>query len=84
GHVAGYPPAALVTDAASAFVEGHRDYFARVPLAALPHPRSRRLDFDIRKAKRAPDAPSAKTVCGRCISPARSSSPGSSRPASTG
>lgn len=55
--VAGYPLKGLVSDAAPPFVATHANYFPRVPLQLCRIHASRRLDFDIPKAKRSPDAP---------------------------
>ncbi len=54
---AGYPLKGLVIDAAPPFLAAHAHYFARVPLQLCRIHASRRLDFDIAKAKRFPDAP---------------------------
>lgn len=53
----GYPLKGLVSDAAAPFLAAHANYFARVPLQLCRIHASRRLDFDISKAKRSPDAP---------------------------
>lgn len=55
--VAGYPLKGLVSDAALPFLVAHANYFARLPLQLCRIHASRRLDFDIPKAKRSPDAP---------------------------
>ena len=55
--VANYPLRGLVCDAAPPFVTAHADYFARLQLQLCRIHASRRLDFDIPKAKRSPDAP---------------------------
>lgn len=55
--VAGYPLQGLVIDAAPSFMAAHLNYFPRVPLQLCRVHASRRLDFDIPKAKRSPDAP---------------------------
>jgi hypothetical protein len=53
---AGYPLKGLVMDAAGPFVAAHANYFSRLPLQLCRVHASRRLDFDIAKAKRSPDA----------------------------
>lgn len=55
--VAGYPLQGLVIDAAPSFMAAHLNYFPRLPLQLCRVHASRRLDFDIPKAKRSPDAP---------------------------
>jgi hypothetical protein len=55
--VAGYPLQGLVWDAAQPFMAAHLNYFARLPLQLCRIHASRRLDFDIPKAKTSPDAP---------------------------
>ena len=55
--VAGYPLKGLVSDAAPPFLAAHANYFARLPLQLCRVHASRRLDFDIPKAKGSPDAP---------------------------
>ncbi len=55
--VAGYPLQGLVIDAAPSFMAAHLNYFPRLPLQLCRVHASRRLDFDIPKAKHAPDAP---------------------------
>lgn len=54
--VAGYPLQGLVIDAAQPFMAAHLNYFARLPLQLCRIHASRRLDFDIPKAKGSPDA----------------------------
>ncbi|MBI2238926.1 MAG: hypothetical protein HYU54_10445 [Actinobacteria bacterium] len=54
---AGYPLKALVMDAAAPFLAAHANYFARLALQLCRIHASRRLDFDIAKAKDSPDAP---------------------------
>lgn len=53
---AGYPLKGLVSDAAPPFLAAHANYFARLPLQLCRIHASRRLDFDIPKAKGSPDA----------------------------
>lgn len=53
---AGYPLKGLVSDAALPFVAAWENYFARLPLQLCRVHFSRRLDQDIPKAKRSPDA----------------------------
>lgn len=53
---AGYPLRGIVTDLAPGFVNAHRDYFPRVPFQACRIHFDRRLDMDIPKFKRSPDA----------------------------
>jgi hypothetical protein len=55
--VAGYPLKALVIDAAQPFVGGYLNYFARLPMQLCRIHASRRLDADVRVARRQPDAP---------------------------
>ena len=47
----------LVIDAAPPFMAAHLNFFARLPLQLCRIHASRRLDFDIPKAKSSPDAP---------------------------
>jgi transposase-like protein len=54
--VAGYPLKGLVSDAAPPFIAAHANYFAALPLQLCRIHASRRLDFDIAKAKRSPEA----------------------------
>ena len=54
--VAGYPLKGLVMDAAPVFLAAHANSFARVPLQLCRIHASRRLDFDIAKAKHSPEA----------------------------
>lgn len=54
--VADYPLKGLVSDAAPPFVAAWQGYFARLPLQLCRIHFSRRLDFDIPKAKRSPTA----------------------------
>ncbi|MGH2704042.1 MAG: hypothetical protein ACRDJ4_02795 [Actinomycetota bacterium] len=53
---AAYPLNGLVCDAAPPFVNAHANHFARLPLQLCRIHASRRLDFDIPKSKRSPDA----------------------------
>jgi len=53
---AGYPLQGLVIDGSPPFLAVHRDYFARVPLQICLVQASRRLDHNIAKARRTPDA----------------------------
>lgn len=55
--VAAYPLKALVIDAAQPFVGGHLHYFARLPMQLCRIHASRRLDWEVRRARRQPDAP---------------------------
>jgi transposase-like protein len=55
--VAGYPLKALVIDAAQPFVGSHLKYFARLPMQLCRIHASRRLDWEVRRARRQPDAP---------------------------
>jgi transposase-like protein len=54
---AGYPLKGLVMDAAPPFLAAHANSFARLALQLCRIHASRRLDFDIPKAKNSPDAP---------------------------
>lgn len=54
--VAHYPLKGLVSDASPPFLAAHANYFPRVPLQLCRIHASRRLDFDIPKAKHSPDA----------------------------
>jgi len=53
---AGYPLKGLVIDGSPPFLATHRESFARVPLQVCRVHASRRLDHNIAKAKRSPDA----------------------------
>jgi transposase-like protein len=53
---AGYPLKGLVIDGSTPFLTVHRDYFARLPLQVCRVHASRRLDHNIPKARRSPDA----------------------------
>jgi transposase-like protein len=53
---AGYPLKGLVIDGSPPFLATHAEYFARVPLQVCRVHASRRLDHNIAKAKRSPDA----------------------------
>ena len=55
--MAGYPLKALVIDAAQPFVGAHLKYFARLPMQLCRIHASRRLDWEVRRARRQPDAP---------------------------
>ena len=82
--VAGYPLKGLVSDAAPPFIAAHANYFAALPLQLCRIHASRRLDFDIAKAKRSPEAAvraELKTACGPCCSlpPTPQPEPGSAR-----
>lgn len=55
--VAGYPLKGLVSDAAPPFLAAHANSFARLPLQLCRIHASRRLDFDVPKTTRSPDAP---------------------------
>lgn len=54
---AGYPLRGIVTDLGPGFANAHRDHFSRVPFQGCRIHFDRRLDQDIPKAKRSPDAP---------------------------
>jgi len=54
--VAGYPLSGLIIDASSSFVIAHSHYLARLPLQLCRIHFCRNLDYEIAKAKRAPDA----------------------------
>lgn len=54
--IAGYPLKGLVSDGVPAWMTAHQHYFELLPLQLCRIHASRRLDWDVPKAKRSPDA----------------------------
>jgi transposase-like protein len=53
---AGYPLRGVISDLATGFLEAHQDHFGEIPFQACRVHFDRRLDDDIPKRKRSPDA----------------------------
>jgi transposase-like protein len=53
---AGYPLKGVISDLATGFLEAHQDHFGEIPFQACRVHFDRRLDDDIPKLKRSPDA----------------------------